>query len=185
MLKELKKCLKNEKKDKTIFDIIIYGSSVKSKIKPGDIDILIIFREGTLKERLAKIQTIKKKIKQEKKLDMKGILLEELFQEQFFARTGIFHEGISLFNLKPFSQKIGFKGFVLYNYALKNKTHTEKVKFNYVLSGRNDIGMVKLLEGKHLAPGIIQIPTKNSLEFEQILEKHNINYSKKNILIQK
>ena len=55
MLKELKKCLKN-KNDKTIFDILVYGSSVKGKEKPNDIDIVVIFRSGNLKERLFKIQ---------------------------------------------------------------------------------------------------------------------------------
>lgn len=185
MLKELKKCLKSEKFDKTIFDIVLYGSVAKGKFKPEDIDIIVIFRKGTLKERLQKIQSIKQKIKVGKKIDIKGILWEELFQEQFFARSGIILEGVSLFDGNPFSYKIDFEGFVLFIYGLRNKSHTEKVKFNYVLSGRKDIGMVKRLEGKHIAPGVIQIPIKNSLEFEEVLKRHNINYSRQNSLIQR
>ncbi len=185
MLKELKKCLKSEKFDKTIFDIVMYGSSVKGKYKPADIDIIVIFRKGTLKERLQKIHFIKQKIKVEKKIDTKGILWEELFQEQFFARSGIILEGVSLFDGKPFSYKMDFKGFVLFVYDLRDKSHTEKVKFNYVLSGRKDIGMVNRLEGKHIAPGVIQIPIKSSLEFEEVLKQHDINYSKQNCLIQR
>ena len=185
MLKELKKCLKPEKADKTIFDIVLYGSVAKGRTYPADIDIIVIFRKGTLKERLQKIQSIKQKIRVEKKVDIKGILWEELFQEQFFARSGIILEGISLFDGKPFSHKIDFKGFVLFVYDLRDKSHTEKVKFNYVLSGRKDIGMVKRLEGKHIAPSVIQIPVKNSLEFEEVLKRHNINYSKQNYLIQR
>lgn len=185
MLKKLKKYLKPKKQDKTIFDIVVYGSAVKGKTMPRDFDIIVIFREGTLKERLTKIQSIKKNIKLEKKIDVKGILWEELFQEEFFARSGIFLEGISLFDEKPFSHKVGFEGFTIFMYNLQDKTHTEKVKFNYILSGRDDIGIVKMLEGKHLAPGIIQIPIKNSLEFEEVLKRHNINCSKKNLLIQR
>src|SRR3989338_8909452 len=101
MLKELKKYLKNYKKDKNIFDIVVYGSGVKGKAVPNDIDIAVIFKEGSLKERLAKIQSIKKKIKLGKNIDIKGIVWEEMFQEQFFARSGIFLEGISLFDGKP------------------------------------------------------------------------------------
>ena len=185
MLKELKKYLRNYKKDKNIFDIVVYGSAVKGRAMPNDIDIVVIFREGNLKERLAKIQSIKKNIKLEEKIDIKGILWEELFQEQFFARSGIFLEGISLFDGKPLSHKISFEGFVIFIYNLREKSHTEKVKFNYVLSGRKDLGMVKRLEGKHLAPGIIEMPIKNSVEFEEVLKKHNINYSKKNLLIER
>ncbi|MBI2522799.1 nucleotidyltransferase domain-containing protein [Candidatus Woesearchaeota archaeon] len=185
MLKELKNYLRNEKKDRAIFDIVVYGSAVKGKTSPLDVDIVVIFRGGTLKERLAKIQSIKKYIKPGKNIDIKGILLEELFQEQFFARSGIFLEGISIFDGVPFSHKISFEGYAIFIYNLQNKSHTEKVKFNYVLSGRNDLGMVKRLEGKHIAPGVIQIPIKNSMEFEEVLKRHNINYSKKNFLIER
>ena len=114
MLKELRKWLKSEKADKAIFDIVLYGSAAKGKPKPADIDIIVIFREGSLKERLQKIQNIKKKLKVEINIDIKGILLEELFQEQFFARSGIILEGVSLFNGKPFSYEMDFEGFVFF-----------------------------------------------------------------------
>ena len=183
MLEELRRCLKPEKHDRNIFDIVLYGSAAKGKSKPQDIDVAVIFRAGTLKERLAKIQSIKKDIKIET-VDIKGILLEELFQESFFGRSGIFLEGISLFDGKPFSYKIDFEGFVLFIYKLENKSHTEKVRFNYVLSGRKSEGVVKIMKGKHVAPGVIQIPIRYSLEFEEILKKHNISYFKIGILAQ-
>jgi len=185
MLKELRKYLISEKKDENIFDIVLYGSLMKGKVKPNDIDLMVIFKKGTLKERLSRIQNIKNKIKTTQKIDIKGMLLEELFQESFFGRSGIFLEGISLFNEKHFSSKIDFNNSALFIYNLKDKTHNEKVKFNYILSGRKDQGVIEWLEGKHLAPGVVQIPIKNSLEFEEILKKHKINFYKKNILIQK
>ena len=180
MLTELRKSLKNEKKDQTIFDIVIFGSAVKGKSRPNDIDIMVIFREGKLKERLNQIQKIKKKIKI--KVDLKGILWEELFQKEFFGRTGIFLEGISLFDGQSFSKKIGFLPSVIFLYNLKDKTHNEKVKFNYLLSGRGTQGMVKRLGGKHLSPGVIEIPIKNSSEFEEILKDNGIKYSKREVL---
>ncbi|MAF35615.1 hypothetical protein CL622_00675 [archaeon] len=183
MLKQLQKCLKTEKKDRTIFDIIVYGSTIQGKEKPNDIDIVVIFHEGTLKDRLKKIQQIKKKIKLDQKIDIKTILLHELFTPAFFARTGIFLEGISLFDKVPFSSKIGFSSHALFTYHLEDKTHTEKVKFNYVLSGRNDKGMLKHLEAKRLRPGVLQVPIKNTHECEQILRLHKISYNKKEILI--
>ena len=54
MLKELKKNLSYLKKDKNIFDIVVYGSSVKGKNHPNDIDIAVIFIEGSLSQRLEK-----------------------------------------------------------------------------------------------------------------------------------
>src|SRR3989344_6455854 len=162
MLKELKKNLSYLKKDKNIFDIVVYGSSVKGKNHPNDIDIAVIFIEGSLSQRLEKLQEIKKNIKLDKIIDIKSILLEELCKPEFFGRYGIFLEGISIFDEKPFSFRIGFEGFSIFLYNFKNKSHNEKVKFNYVLSGRNNIGIIKLLNGEHLAPGVIKIPIRNS-----------------------
>lgn len=185
MLEELKKCLKIELKDKKIFDIVIYGSLVKNKENPNDIDILVIFNEGNLKERLDKIQSIKHKIKRKEKIDIKGALWRELFQEEFFARSGVFLEGVSAFTGKSFAERIDFNGFAIFIYRLTNKPHAEKVKFNYILTGRKAEGLIKKLEGKHLAPGVIEIPIKNSLEFEDVLKKNNINYFKKEVLVKK
>ncbi len=188
MLKQLEKCVKSEKKNKDIFDIILYGSFVKGKIKPRDLDILVIFEKGALKERLNITQKIKRKISKEViniKIDIKTILLKELFDKAFFAKTGIFLEGISIFDGRYFSEKIGFKAISQFEYNLINKTHTQKVKFNYILKGRNDIGMIKRLSGKHLAPGIVQIPIKHSQEFEDLLKMHNINFIKKDLLLKK
>ena len=184
MLTDLKKWLKAEQQDKDIFDIILYGSAVKGKENPRDIDIVILFRKGTLKERLEKIQTIKKKIQLEQKVDIKGVLWEELFQAEFFARSGIYIEGISIFDGKPFAQKIGFIGFALFVYSLQDKSHTEKVKFNYVLGGRGMEGMIASVEGQRIAPGVILIPIKHSAEFEAVLQRHHIQYSKKQVLVE-
>lgn len=185
MLKNLKKYLESEKKDKTIFDIIIYGSYVKGKEDSRDIDILVIFLEGSLKERLVKIQKIKSKLKNKiknKKIDIKEILLKELFSPHFLARTGILIEGISIFKNKKFSETLGFKSYTLFWYNLKNLNHTQKVKFNYILAGRNKKGMIEKLKGERLVNGAIKIPIDNSIIFEEILKTNNIHFFKKNIL---
>lgn len=185
MLNDLRNYVKEQKSDKTIFDIVLYGSAVKGKFRPNDVDIAVIFREGSLKERLAKIQAIKKKIKIDKSIDIKPVLLEELFQYEFFARSGIFLEGISLFDNKPFSNKIDFEGYSLFTYELSEKTHNEKVKFNYALTGRNDKGILDALGGRHIAAAAILIPMDSSTEFEEVLAMHKIKYVKKNVLMQR
>jgi predicted nucleotidyltransferase len=182
MLDELRKCLKSERKNKNIFDIVVYGSSVKGKNKPRDIDLAVIFRTGQLEERLNQVQKIKRKINDEKNIDIKAILLEDLFKQEFFARAGIFLEGISLFDGKKFANKIDFNSSVLFVYALKDKTHTEKVKFNYLLKGRNAKGILEFMQGKHISPGVAEIPYEQSLEFEDILKRQGIKYKKTEIL---
>jgi predicted nucleotidyltransferase len=178
--------LEFEKKDQTIFDIIIYGSAVKGKEKPRDIDILIIFLEGSLRERLDIIQEIKSKVKRYvANADIKQILLKELFSVSFLARTSIFLEGISVFNKKKFCETLGFESFTLFWYTLEGLTHTQKVKFNYILAGRGMKGVIEDLNGERIANGAIKIPIENSLVFEGILKANRIVYKKKNILEEK
>lgn|SRR3989338_1225207 len=188
MLKKLKEYLKSEKKDKAVFDIIIYGSAVKGKEKARDVDILVIFLDGSLRERLDKLQKIKSDIKnlvndlKDLTLDIKQIQLKELFSSEFFARTGIFLEGVSVFKDNRFSELFGFRPFTLFWYSLKNLTHSQKVKFNYILSGRGAKGVIEELGGDRFVNGAVKIPIEHSLIFEEILKANNVHYFKKNIL---
>jgi len=184
ILKKLEKYLEFEKVDKNIFDIIIYGSLVKGKYEPRDIDILVIFLEGNLKERLEKIQEIKINLKklEDADFDIKQILLKDLFSSEFMARAGIFLEGISIFRKKKFCETLGFKSYSLFYYNMKNLSHTQKIKFNYILAGRKTAGIIESLNGERLAMGAIKIPIENSFEFEDLLKKNDIDYKKRNIL---
>jgi predicted nucleotidyltransferase len=176
--------LESEKEER-IFDIIIYGSLAKGKEEARDVDILAIFLEGTLRERLDRIQEIKQKIKKitDKEIDIKQIMLRELFSAEFLARTAILTEGISAFNNKKFCETLGLKSYTLFWYDLKGLSHTQKVKFNYILSGRNTLqGIIKEFSGERIASGAIKIPTQHTLEFEEILKNNKVNYKKKEIL---
>lgn len=184
MLKQLKKCLESEKKDTDIFDIIIYGSRVKGKSQANDTDIIVIFLQGTLRERLDKIQAIKYKLKNlDKNIDIKQILITDLFLSSFMARTGIIMEGISVFKKIKFSETLGFRSYTLFWYDLKAHSHSQKVKFNYILAGRGSMkGMIKELDGQRLASGVVKIPIEKSIEFEEVLIANKISYKRKDIL---
>ena len=183
MLKLLKKCLESEKKDKRIFDIVLYGSYTVGKEKPRDIDVLVIFLEGSLRERLDSIQEIKGRLKKEiENVDIKQALIQDLFSPAFLARTGMFLTGISIFQEKNFCEILGFKSFSLFWYNLKGLNHAQKVRFNYILAGRKAKGLIGELEGERLVSGAVKIPIKNSLVFEEILKSNKINYKKENIL---
>ncbi len=179
----ISECRKYAKKN-DIIDIVLYGSSVKGKEEVRDIDILIIFKDKNLNERTNIAQNLKEILRKKiDKIDIKTINLKEFFEKDFLARQGILIEGHSLVNNLPFAEKIGFKGYSLFTYNLKNLVHKEKTKFTYALIGRNNIGIIKQLDGTSLGRGAFLIPIKNSLIFEKFLEKWNINYNKKNILV--
>jgi predicted nucleotidyltransferase len=182
-LEKLKKCLKSERSE-DIFDIVVFGSLVKGSLEPRDIDIMVIFLEGSLKERLDTIQEIKSRLKGKisAAIDIKQCQLKDLFSAEFMARTGIFIEGVSVFHNKKFCQTLGFDSYTIFWYDLKELIHTQKVKFNYILAGRNQKGIIELLNGTRLASGVVKIPIEHSLEFEEVLKNNKVNYNKKNIL---
>jgi len=183
MLEDLKKLLEYEKKDKTIFDIVIYGSITRENSDPNDIDIAVIFLEGNLRERLDKIQEIKSRIKNLKyKLDIKQMLLKDFFSSEFFARTGIILEGESVFSKKKFSERLGLKAYTLFCYTLENLKHSDKVKFNYILAGRNSEGMLHAVDAKRISSGVVKVPIMKKNTFAKILKENKVPYSEKNIL---
>ncbi len=180
MLNELRNVVKNEKQDKTIVDIILYGSVARRKDRPNDVDIVVLFRNGTLKEQLQKVQEIKKKLTIQN-LDIKPMRVEEFFDPSIFSRSGIIAEGISLLDGKPLAEKMGFDAFTIFSFTHTGKSHKEKVMFNNVLRGRSTEGIIKQLHGVHLAPGIIQVPVIHALEFEEVLNRHHVVYTKKDL----
>lgn len=167
-----------------VFDIILYGSYVKGKLIPNDIDLLLIFKEMKLTERTEIAQKLKDILnKKIKKLDIKTINIYEIFEKDFLARQSILVEGRSLIHNEPFSKRMGFEGYCLFSYNLKNLNHNEKTKFTYSLIGRKNEGIIKKLEIEHLGKGVLIVPVKNSSFLEEFFEKWKINYKKRNILI--
>lgn len=167
--------------DKDILDVILYGSHPKGKSKPRDIDVMVVFLRGRLEDRLNKIQEIKEEWNDDK-LDIKQSLVTDFLSPEFFARTGILLEGVSLLDNKRISAKLGFKGYSVFSYDLKNLDHNDKIRFGYVLAGRNSRGILKKLNAVKLGKGAVKIPIENSLEFEEVLNMHNIRYKKSDVL---
>ena len=169
---------------KEIFDIALYGSFVKGKEKPNDIDIMILFEKTPLKERTEIAHKFKILISKKYKIDVKTINLRELFEKEFLARQGVLIEGYSLLYKEKFSARMGFNGKSLFTYNLKNLDHNKKTKFTYALIGRRkEKGILKQLNITSYGKGVYEVPIENSLIFEEFLKKWEINCNKKNILI--
>ena len=83
--------------------------------------------------------------------------LEKTYQEKFGKETGV--------------RSLGW-----------SNEHTQKIRFNYALKGRNTEGVITLLEGIQLGKAVIKVPIIHSLEFEEFLSLQKINYKKTNVL---
>lgn len=176
-------CKNFQKENKSVCDILIYGSFVKGKGDFNDIDLMLIFDDIPLKDRLQNAQNLKNILKKEiKNVDVKTMNFKDFLDESFLARQGLLVEGKSLIKNKALSELLGFKGYSLFTYSLKNLDHNKKTQFTYALSGRNSEGLLKLLKGLSLGRGVVQMPIENSIEFEHFLQRWGVNYKRKDIL---
>ncbi len=116
-LLKIKKLFRDILEDKNIIDIIVFGSAVKGKALPQDIDIALIYKN--------KIN--KNKIPREKNLHISFISVEEFFRGLPLTNI-LLREGISLKYKKPLAEIFRFKNMVLFAYSLEGLRSSKKVK---------------------------------------------------------
>ncbi len=163
-----------------IWDFCVYGSLVRGKSEPGDIDIAIILeRPASLENKLVLSQKLRSRLSgiSKENFDVRCVGVEDFIDSNFLARAGILGEGFLVLKGKPLSEVLGFKSYAIFTYTLENMTNSEKVKFNYSLNGRRgEIGMMRLKSCERMGSGVLKVPLEHSEEFEEFFEKHRISY---------
>src|SRR3989344_4160672 len=140
MLKEL---LKNKKFNEiidfalnkgTLLDIILFGSSVKGKDEPEDIDLILVY---AFKEDKDHNYEIKKQFENTRfKAHIVSISYSDIWKPSFLARESIILEGYSFRNKQFLFSSIGLSSFVLFRYKLGKMNNSERMRFYYSLYGR-------------------------------------------------
>lgn len=162
-----------------IADIFLFGSAVKGKEFPRDIDICIVFRKKISNEIIKEIENKLKNFN----IHISSLNVDNFFRKPHSLIKTLLVEGISIFNGNPFIQNFGFSSYVLYSYSLLKLKPSEKVKFVYLLKGRDGDGIVKRFEGKWIIDGCFIIPIQKDNEMLAIFKKWMIPYQRKEILI--
>ncbi|PIU76043.1 hypothetical protein COS75_01130 [Candidatus Pacearchaeota archaeon CG06_land_8_20_14_3_00_35_12] len=182
MSKELNKYLKEKLKGidlAEIADIFLFGSAVKGKEFPKDIDICVIFRKKILEKTLKEIEDKLKDFN----VHISFLNVDNFFRKPHSLIKTLLVEGISILSGKPFAQNFGFFAYVLYSYDLSKLKPSEKVKFVYLLKGRKAEGMVKKMNGEWITDSCFIIPIQNDSEMLIILKKWAIPFKRKEALI--
>ncbi len=163
---KLKKLLKN----KEIVDIIVFGSILKGKAVPRDIDLAIITEKDV-------------------NLSMEGFHISTIKPSELFINTPtlahtILREGYSIKNDKPLAEVLRFKNKVLFTYSLQDCNPSKKVRIVTVLRGKNKTkGMVEENNGTWLARQVFTVPSQSEYIFEQFFINFAIKYTKNYVLI--
>lgn len=174
----LRKKSKNllSKNKKIIFDIFLFGSSVRGKYNPEDTDVAVIFKEKISREKIDSI------LKGFGNFHAEYIFLDEIYSEPLWQT--LISEGVSLSRNKPLHEILGMKSWFLFTYSLPSFSPSEKSKFSHAIFGRsNGIGILKDLGGRALGKGSLIVPIQNADRMREILDRWKVNYSVKKIFI--
>ncbi|MFH0817966.1 MAG: nucleotidyltransferase domain-containing protein, partial [Candidatus Micrarchaeota archaeon] len=136
----LKKSISNfwNKRKGELIDIIAFGSAVRGKESPADLDLLLLFRDEVHSETVYELRGILER--GGFKADVLGKSWNEMLSSDFLARESVLSEGVSLVSRKGLAEGFGYRSFIMFRYDMKGKTNTEVTKFYYALYGRKREG---------------------------------------------
>jgi predicted nucleotidyltransferase len=165
-LSSIKKDLKKLLTDKKVYDVILFGSFIKGKSLPADIDVALI---TDLKE----------------DFELEGYHISLVSPTDFFSKnvpsviTTLFKEGYSLKKNQFFSENYGFANTCLFNYELKSLNNSEKVTVVSNLRGKsNEKGLVLEKGGSWISRNVFTCPISEEYLFEQFFIYHKIKFKK-------
>lgn len=170
--------------DDSIVDVFLFGSYVKNKSNPSDIDICIVFKD---KIGLNKVHLFEETLSQNNINSHISFLTVSQFFTKMHAlsRTQMF-EGISLINGESMAERYGLKSLTMYSYNLNSLSSSDKVRFVYFIRGRNKKkGIIAQLNGKFLSKSCFVVPVQYDAEILQALEQWNIEFTRQKIFQQK
>ena len=170
---------------KEVIDIVQFGSSLYSE-KPNDIDIAVIFKKIPLKEQLSQSQEIKKHLQtlSEISIHISSFDLYSFFDAGNFAKENILFYGKSLISKEYFAKTIGLNPLIQISYSLKHLKKKDKVRFNYLLNGKQGkYGLLRHYGGRIISPGIIEILPEHEKIFTDEIKSIISEFKVRKILV--
>lgn len=162
-----------------IIDILVFGSAIKGKFEPTDIDIAIILKNTKESELPSLRQEFNKHFDKKIHLNLMGI--ETIFENLLFKT--LINEGISLITNKPLHQKMGYESKAIFSLNLSKLKKSKKVLFSYALHGKKDKkGMLDSMNGKEIGRAVLLIPVQQADNFKEFLENWNVDFYMMKIL---
>jgi len=151
---------------KSIEDIIVFGSFVKDKFQPKDIDIAIIAIDKD-PSMIGKISS-----------DLpNNVDIEVLSQEQIYKTKlglSIISEGFSIKENKFLRDMLNISPKKIYSYELVKLTPSKKRQFNRALKEN-----LTEVNGQKLGAGCVMIPIEKTGFFEDFLDVWNLKLTSK------
>src|SRR3989344_1473750 len=171
---------------KNVLDIVQFGSSVEDGKIPNDIDIAVIFNKIPLKEQIDGAQEIKRQLEKhlEIPIHINSFDFYSLFDSSNFAKESILFSGKSIIHGDDFAKRFGFSPKIQIYYSLKKMKKKDKVRFNYMLSGKGgEYGLLREHKGELLKPGLIEINPESENVFVNSIKEFKVDFKVKSVML--
>lgn len=155
-----------------IYDFIIFGSAVKGRLTPRDIDIAVI----TASKDPAQTGELKTAIDKEIKNAHVQLICYEDFIKSKYPYYALF-EGYSVKEYKFLPEKFHIRRKVLYTFNLDGLIQTKKVMFNKALRF-----IIKNTGSEKTGKGSVLVPIKSTAEFNDFFSHWKRKIRKKELI---
>ena len=163
-----------------ILDIILFGSAARKKTDPGDIDVLVIFKEHA---DLGVLQQLRRALAAHGDVQVIGKTWTTLLDPAFNAREAILAEGRSLLRNERIAAGFGYEPRVLFRYDITPLTKTNRMRFYYALHGRGSDGVLKHLDATRFADNVLLCPITGVDEMRQFLTTWHMTFTEMSMLV--
>lgn len=160
-------------------DIIVFGSFVKGKTAPKDIDICLIFRDSVDLDIVKDIQAIIGE-----NFHISSLSANNFFNKKHNLAQTLLFEGVSARSGKRLNDIYSLDSYGLYYYDISDMKKSDKVRFVYLLKGRGkEKGIVKEFKGAFLVNGCFIMPVEKDGEMLEIMDKWGVKFKKKRVML--
>lgn len=184
MLKKSKEysLLKNKWKKywkKEVLEIFVFGSIVKGKYRPNDIDLCFVFRDKINPAIIKEAEVLLGE-----QFHLSSLRGEDFFYETHSLARTILLEGRSILSGKTLAENYGLAAKLFFSYDLSLEESSKKVRFVYLLRGRNGSeGLVKKFGGEFIANNVFLLPIDKDKEMQEVIDLWKIKYHRRKVLL--
>lgn len=176
LLAQIKK-IKDWIKRNNVSDVILFGSVMRGKFAPNDIDLCIIINDNSEEKSIELVDSLGQLLDSSgPKFQINILTLSALVKGNTLAKT-LFIEGYSIARGKSFCSNFGLESKSLFIYNLKNFTPSKRVQLHYLLNGRyGSRGILRDINAKLFGNGSIIVSIEKEDVLKEIFDKWKISY---------
>lgn len=162
-----------------VVDIVLFGSAIKGKSNPNDIDLCIIFRDKVDVNIVKEVELIVGD-----RFHVSSLVVDNFFTNVHTLAKTILFEGRSVLTNTNLTKGLGLSSWLLYSYNLPQKDNSRKVRFVYLLRGRkNDNGLVKRWGGEFISNSAFMLPVDKDNEAQEVFNTWKIDFKRRKVLL--